>query len=35
MLIGGPPRRYDIQPSVLYEGDDFGKWLQQQKQPGT
>ncbi|MEU8836853.1 hypothetical protein [Streptomyces sp900116325] len=25
----------DIQPGVLYKGDDLGKWLQQQKQPGT
>ncbi|MFF9364521.1 DEAD/DEAH box helicase [Streptomyces griseoluteus] len=25
----------DIQPGVLYEGDDLGRWLQRQKQPGT
>jgi hypothetical protein len=25
----------DIQPGVLMDGDDLGKWLQQQKQPGT
>lgn len=24
-----------IQPGVLMDGDDIGKWLQQQKQPGT
>ncbi len=24
-----------IQPGVLFEGDDLGKWLQRQKQPGT
>jgi Helicase associated domain len=24
-----------IQPGVLMDGDDLGKWLQQQKQPGT
>ncbi|MET8422223.1 Helicase associated domain protein [Streptomyces sp. NPDC005098] len=25
----------DIQPGVLFDGDDIGKWLQRQKQPGT
>jgi hypothetical protein len=25
----------EIQPGVLFEGDDIGKWLQQQKQPAT
>ncbi|WP_078878775.1 DEAD/DEAH box helicase [Streptomyces sp. NBRC 110035] len=25
----------DIQPGVLMDGDDIGKWLQQQKQPAT
>ncbi|MEV0281336.1 Helicase associated domain protein [Streptomyces sp. NPDC050610] len=25
----------DIQPGVLYEGDDIGRWLQQQRKPGT
>ncbi|MFB7225560.1 Helicase associated domain protein [Streptomyces sp. NPDC056227] len=25
----------DIQPGVLFEGDDLGKWLQRQKQSGT
>ncbi|MER7236422.1 helicase associated domain-containing protein, partial [Streptomyces olivaceus] len=25
----------NIAPGVLFEGDDLGKWLQQQKQPGT
>ncbi|GAB2462648.1 helicase associated domain-containing protein [Streptomyces incanus] len=25
----------DIQPGVLFEGDDLGTWLQRQKQPGT
>ncbi|MFF3720287.1 helicase associated domain-containing protein, partial [Streptomyces prasinus] len=25
----------DIQPGVLMDGDDLGKWLQRQKQPGT
>lgn len=25
----------DIQPGVLFNGDDIGKWLQRQKQPGT
>ncbi|PWJ02066.1 helicase [Streptomyces sp. NWU49] len=25
----------DIAPGVLFDGDDIGKWLQQQKQPGT
>ncbi|KOG14577.1 helicase [Streptomyces viridochromogenes] len=25
----------EIQPGVLMDGDDIGKWLQQQKQPGT
>ncbi|MFD3621973.1 Helicase associated domain protein [Streptomyces sp. NPDC058676] len=25
----------DIEPGVLFEGDDLGKWLQRQKQPGT
>ncbi|WJV51893.1 DEAD/DEAH box helicase [Streptomyces flavofungini] len=25
----------DIAPGVLMDGDDLGKWLQQQKQPGT
>jgi superfamily II DNA or RNA helicase len=25
----------DIQPGVLFEGDDLGRWLQRQKQPGT
>ncbi|MEU3034689.1 DEAD/DEAH box helicase [Streptomyces griseoaurantiacus] len=25
----------DIQPGVTFDGDDIGKWLQQQKQPGT
>ncbi|MEV0694825.1 Helicase associated domain protein [Streptomyces sp. NPDC050388] len=24
-----------IEPGVLFEGDDLGKWLQRQKQPGT
>ncbi|MFF5407826.1 Helicase associated domain protein [Streptomyces misionensis] len=24
-----------IEPGVLFEGDDIGRWLQQQKQPGT
>ncbi|WP_406723488.1 Helicase associated domain protein [Streptomyces sp. GD-15H] len=25
----------DIQPGVLFDGDDLGKWLKRQKQPGT
>jgi hypothetical protein len=25
----------DIQPGVLYDGDDIGRWLQQQKQPAV
>ncbi|MFF3876047.1 Helicase associated domain protein [Streptomyces sp. NPDC001978] len=25
----------EIQPGVLMDGDDIGKWLEQQKQPGT
>ncbi|MFF9512172.1 Helicase associated domain protein [Streptomyces sp. NPDC014724] len=25
----------DIQPGVLFEGDDIGRWLTRQKQPGT
>ncbi|WP_030619304.1 DEAD/DEAH box helicase [Streptomyces fulvoviolaceus] len=25
----------EIQPGVLFEGDDIGRWLQRQKQPGT
>jgi hypothetical protein len=25
----------EIQPGVLFEGDDLGKWLQRQKNPGT
>ncbi|MFI6107566.1 Helicase associated domain protein [Streptomyces sp. NPDC051310] len=25
----------DIAPGVLFDGDDIGRWLQQQKQPGT
>ncbi|MEV6594123.1 DEAD/DEAH box helicase [Streptomyces acidicola] len=25
----------DIQPGVLFEGDDIGRWLQRQTQPGT
>lgn len=25
----------DIAPGVLFEGDDIGRWLQRQKQPGT
>lgn len=25
----------DIQPGVQFEGDDLGRWLQRQKQPGT
>ncbi|MFE0790332.1 Helicase associated domain protein [Streptomyces mutabilis] len=25
----------DIEPGVLFEGDDLGKWLQRQKNPGT
>lgn len=25
----------EIQPGVLFEGDDLGKWLERQKQPGT
>ncbi|MEU3962813.1 Helicase associated domain protein [Streptomyces buecherae] len=25
----------DIQPGVLFEGDDIGRWLQQQRRPGT
>ncbi|MEV0695746.1 Helicase associated domain protein [Streptomyces sp. NPDC050388] len=25
----------DIQPGVLFDGDDIGKWLQRQKQPDT
>ncbi|MGI5430860.1 helicase associated domain-containing protein [Streptomyces sp. CA-179760] len=25
----------EIQPGVLMDGDDLGKWLQQQKQPAT
>ncbi|WP_031066333.1 DEAD/DEAH box helicase [Streptomyces sp. NRRL F-5527] len=25
----------DIQPGVLMDGDDIGRWLQRQKQPGT
>ncbi|WP_237409452.1 helicase associated domain-containing protein [Streptomyces sp. M2CJ-2] len=25
----------DIAPGVLFDGDDLGKWLQRQKQPGT
>jgi hypothetical protein len=24
-----------IEPGVLFEGDDLGKWLQRQKNPGT
>ncbi|MEV7225279.1 Helicase associated domain protein [Streptomyces sp. NPDC093681] len=29
---GGLP---EIQPGVLFEGDDIGRWLQRQKNPGT
>src|SRR5690606_15165378 len=25
----------DIQPGVLFEGDDIGRWLQRRKNPGT
>ncbi len=25
----------EIQPGVLFEGDDIGRWLQQQRKPGT
>ncbi|WP_071908378.1 DEAD/DEAH box helicase [Streptomyces venezuelae] len=25
----------DIQPGVIFDGDDIGRWLQQQKQPAT
>jgi hypothetical protein len=25
----------EIQPGVLMDGDDLGKWLQQQKQPAV
>ncbi|MCI0383145.1 DEAD/DEAH box helicase [Streptomyces sp. CNQ085] len=25
----------EIQPGVLFEGDDLGRWIQQQKNPGT
>ncbi|MFB1048387.1 DEAD/DEAH box helicase [Streptomyces chrestomyceticus] len=25
----------DIQPGVLFDGDDIGRWLQQQRKPGT
>ncbi|MFF9490711.1 Helicase associated domain protein [Streptomyces sp. NPDC014676] len=25
----------EIQPGVLFDGDDIGRWLQRQKQPGT
>ncbi len=25
----------DIQPGVTFDGDDIGRWLERQKQPGT
>lgn len=25
----------DIAPGMLFDGDDLGRWLQRQKQPGT
>ncbi|QKV90445.1 hypothetical protein HUT19_40770 [Streptomyces sp. NA02950] len=25
----------DIQPGVRFDGDDLGRWLKQQKKPGT
>ncbi|MCW7947395.1 helicase [Streptomyces hygroscopicus] len=34
-LVDADGQLPDIAPSVLMDGDDIGKWLQQQKQPGT
>ncbi|MFF0110948.1 DEAD/DEAH box helicase [Streptomyces hirsutus] len=36
-LAADEPRGHlpDIQPGVLFESDDLGRWLQRQKQPGT
>ncbi|MFE7814032.1 Helicase associated domain protein [Streptomyces sp. NPDC057433] len=34
-LVGADGSLPDIEPGVLFEGDDLGKWLQRQKQPGT
>ncbi|MFD3701206.1 Helicase associated domain protein [Streptomyces sp. NPDC058646] len=34
-LVDADGRLSEIQPGVLMDGDDIGKWLQQQKQPGT
>ncbi|MGW2232291.1 helicase associated domain-containing protein, partial [Streptomyces formicae] len=34
-LVDADGQLPEIQPGVLMDGDDIGKWLQQQKQPGT
>ncbi|QYX83629.1 Helicase associated domain protein (plasmid) [Streptomyces akebiae] len=34
-LVDADGQLPDIAPGVLMDGDDIGKWLQQQKQPGT
>ncbi|MEU9418454.1 Helicase associated domain protein [Streptomyces sp. NPDC048272] len=34
-LVGADGQLPDIAPGVLWDGDDIGRWLQQQKQPAT
>lgn len=34
-LVDADGQLPDIAPGVLFEGDDLGKWLQRQKNPGT
>ncbi|MBL3671544.1 helicase associated domain-containing protein [Streptomyces sp. M2CJ-2] len=34
-LVNADGHLPDIAPGVLFDGDDLGRWLQRQKQPGT
>jgi hypothetical protein len=34
-LVGADGHLPDIAPGVLFDGDDLGKWLKRQKNPGT
>ncbi|CAM5578917.1 DEAD/DEAH box helicase family protein OS=Streptomyces tendae OX=1932 GN=GUR47_25525 PE=4 SV=1 [Streptomyces tendae] len=34
-LVDADGHRPEIQPGVLFEGDDLGKWLERHKNPGT
>lgn len=34
-LVDADSHLPDIAPGVLFEGDDLGKWLKRQKNPGT